>query len=432
MKPASPAAKPESLFYGWYVAFAALVLYFLSNGSAVTLPPVYYPVLIKEFHSNEQALPLAGVITLVTAGILSPFGGALIDRYGVKRLMCIGALMLAATLTAYGFAPSVGYIYVMHLGFAISLTCCGLFVSVTLLSNWFSTYRGTVIGLLVTGSSFAGALLPNVISRVISTSGWRWGYWLTAAVVWLLAVPLTLFVIRNRPADMGLFPDGRTPTQSLRNGSTRPQLPGMTLGEAVRTPVFYFLALGSAMIWYAILAMQSFFKLYLERDLKMTNEQAAFLLSLIFFFSVGGKFGFGFLADKKPKRTVMILTTALLAAGSLFLLTFSASGITTASALPQLVSFTVVFGLGFGGTFSMIQLMVQECFGPREIGRILGTVTFIDTLGAAAGIILTGTLRRQTGNYVAAFEIIVALSFLSLVNMYFVRPLPKHAEPSET
>jgi MFS family permease len=124
----------------------------------------------------------------------------------------------------------------------------------------------------------------------------------------------------------------------------------------------------------------------------------------------------------------MILTTALMFLGSLLLLKFGQTDgrlpFSLVTGRSQLYVFAMLFGLGYGGTFSMIQLMVAECFGPRELGRILGVVTLIDTMGAFAGISLTGFLRTATGSYLIPFVTIVVVAFLGLINVWFVRPLP--------
>ena len=80
----------------------------------------------------------------------------------------------------------------------------------------------------------------------------------------------------------------------------------------------------------------------------------------------------------------------------------------------------------------MIQLMVAECFGPREMGRILGFVTMVDNLSASAGIVVAGFLRTATGSYVIPFSLVLLSSFIGLINVWLVRPVPfgKHLEPS--
>ncbi len=427
----SAVASPR-IFYGWYIALAAVVIYFMTNGATVAVPPVFYPKFIEEFRSTEAAVTFCGAITLMLAGLLAPLGGALIDRFGVRRLMRVGILMLAASVTLYPFVGAIWHLYILHALFAVALILCGLLINVVLLSNWFVARRGTVIGLLVAGSSLAGAILPNVVAPIIAHPdyGWRWGYGVIAGLVWLVAVPLTFLVIKEHPREVGQHADGRVPSENpsamMSDGPI--VLPGVMFRDALKTSVLWFLALGSAFIWFAILAVQNQLVIYLKRDLGLSQELAAFYLSLIFMFSIAGKFGFGYLSDQFTKRSIMILTTALLFVGSLLLLKFDPDaggfplGLVTGRA--QLITFAVLFGLGYGGTFSMIQLMVPECFGPRELGRILGLVTLIDTFGAFAGITLTGYLRTATGSYLIPFLTVVIVSLLGLINVWFVRPLP--------
>lgn len=432
---ATEVAASSRIFYGWHIALAAVAIYFMTNGATIFVPPVFYPALIKQFQATEAAVSLCGAITLLLAGLLSPFGGALIDRFGVRRLMRVGILLLAASVTLYPLVGAVWHLYILHGLFAVALVFCGLLINVVLLSNWFVTRRGTVIGLLVAGSSLAGATLPNVTAPIIANPqyGWRWGYGVIAALVWLVAVPLTFLVIKEHPRDVGQYPDGQALVESAgaSTGSGPLVLPGVTCGQAIRTGVLWFLALGSAFILFAILAVQNQLVIYLKRDLGLSQELAAFYLSLIFMFSIAGKFGFGYLSDRFTKRSVMIFTTMLLFVGSLLLLKLDAGGgrlpVSLVTSRSQLTAFAVLFGLGYGGTFSMIQLMVAECFGPRELGRILGIVTLIYTFGASAGITLTGLLRTTTGSYLIPFVTVVIVSLLGLINVWFVRPLPYQA-----
>lgn len=430
---AAQSRASSGLFYGWYLAFATVAIYFMSNGAGIALPPNFYPALIKEFQMTEAAVSLCGAITLMLAGLLAPFGGRLIDRFGARRLMRVGVVLLAVTVSLYPLAQAGWHLYVLHALFAAALTFCGLLISVVLLSRWFHIWRGTVIGLLVAGSSLAGAILPNVVAPIIADPdwGWRWAYGLIAAMVWVVAVPLAFLVIKEDPREIGQFPDGRSPSDQDQPATATGHvtLPGVTLQQALRTSVLWFLAFGSAFIWFAILAVQNQLVIYLKKDVGLSQEAASFYLSLIFMFSIAGKFGFGALSDKMTKRSVMILTTILLFIGSLLLLEVASGGVSLVTSRPQLIAFAVLFGAGYGGTFSMIQLMVPECFGPRELGRILGIVTLIDTIGAFVGITLTGYLRTSTGSYLVPFLTVIFVSLLGLINVWFVRPLPyQHRE----
>jgi len=421
------------IFYGWYVATAAVMIYFMTNGATIAIPPVFYPKFIEEFKATEAAVSLCSAITLLMSGVVGPFGGALVDRYGVRRLMRIGILILAASVSLYPFVTAVWQLYILHGLFAVGLILCGLLVSVVLLSNWFVARRGTMIGLLVAGSSLAGATLPNLVAPIIAHPdyGWRWGYGVVAALVWVMAVPLTFLVIKEHPREVGQYADGKLPTEIAETpGAARaaPALPGITLRQAVRTGMMWFLAVGSAGIYFAILAVLSQFVIYLKRDLGLSQQLASFYFSVIFMFSLGGKFGFGYLSDRFTKRRVMITTTALLFVANLLLLKFDAGGarlpFSPASGERQLAAFAVLFGLGYGGGFTMIKVLAAECFGSKELGRILGVLTMFTTLGAFTGTTLSGYLRTTTGSYMTAFLTLIGVSLLSLMAVSLVRPAP--------
>jgi MFS family permease len=408
------------------------MIYFMTNGATIAIPPVFYPKFIEEFKATEAAVSLCSAITLLMSGVVGPFGGALVDRYGVRRLMRIGILILAASVSLYPFVTAIWQLYILHGLFAVGLILCGLLVSVVLLSNWFVARRGTVIGLLVAGSSVAGATLPNLVAPIIAHPdyGWRWGYGVVAALVWVVAVPLTFLVIKEHPREMGQYADGKLLTENAETpgGGQGATLPGITLRQAVRTGMMWFLAVGSAGIYFAILAVLSQFVIYLKRDLGLSQQLASFYFSVVFMFSLGGKFGFGYLSDRFTKRRVMITTTALLFVASLLLLKPGAGGVRFAfspvSNERQLAAFAVLFGLGYGGAFTMIKVLAAECFGSKELGRILGVLTVFTTLGAFTGTTLSGYLRTTTGSYVAAFLTLVGVSLLSLMAISLVRPLP--------
>ena len=411
---------------------AAVVIYFLNVGATYSAPPVFFPQMIKEFGSTEAAITRTLAIQLMVAGLISPFIGAQIDRFGVQRLMRIGVVVLALGLAIYPFSKTVWQLYVLHALFAVCQPICGLIIHVMLMSAWFVKRRGAAIGLVVAGSSMAGAVMPNIVAPIIDSPdwGWRWGFALLAAAFWLIAIPLTFLVIKNRPSDVGQYPDGDAgpPAEDMAPGREAATLPGLTFRQAIRTGSLWFLAVGSGLVMFAIVAVQSQIVIYLNQDLGLSAQLAAFYFSLTWMFSIAGKFSFAFLSDRFKKKTMMLLTTALMFLGSLLLLRLDFSSGALSIGLVQsrtlIAVFTVLFGLGFGGTFSMIQLMVAECFGPREMGRILGFVTMVDNMSAAAGIAVAGFLRTATGSYVVPFVLVLVCGFIGIVNVGFVRPVP--------
>lgn len=425
-----------TIFYGWYILAASVVIYFLNVGSTYSAPPVLYPQLIKEFGSTEAAISLTGAIQLTIAGLLSPLIGAQIDRYGARNLMRIGVLLLGVSMMIYPLATAVWQLYVLHAVFAVCQPICGLIIHVVLLSTWFAKKRGAAVGLVVAGSSMAGAVIPNIIAPIISNPdyGWRYAFWFLAIAFWVIAVPLCFIVIKNRPSDVGQQPDGDSAVQADGEApvAEKSTPPGLTFRQARKTSALWFLAVGSGLILFAIVIVQSQLVIYLNQDLGFSLELAAFYLSLTWMFSIAGKFGFAYLSDRFRKQNIMVITTALLFLGSMLLLRVDVSGGNLSIGLVQsrsaLIIFCVLFGLGFGGTFSMIQLLVVECFGAKELGRILGFINMVDTLSASAGIAVGGFLRTSTGSYQIPFIIVLISAFAGLINVWFIKPVPFEEE----
>jgi hypothetical protein len=201
------------------------------------------------------------------------------------------------------------------------------------------------------------------------------------------------------------------------------ELPGVTLREAMRTTTLWALALGSFCLWFSITAVNSQVTIFFEQEAGLAIRQATLLYSLVLGFSVVGKFAFGWLADHRSKQQVMILASLVMLAGCLLLFEFPTGELALTTNVQQLALFTFVYGLGFGGAFTMIQLVCVASFGQRELGKILGLVIFIDTIGAVLGIAGIGFLKDYTGTYVVPFAIVVMMAVIGAINMWFVRPL---------
>lgn len=386
------------------------------------VPQNLFPRYIETFGATTGQVSLTTTISLGLAALLAPFVGVIIDRAGVLRAIRSGLLIMAICLSLYPFAASLNHLYVLHAGLALGLVLSGLMVNVVLLSNWFSARRGAVIGILAASSSLAGAVLPLVISPLVNAPefGWRWGYGTLAAGFWLFAVVPGFMVLRERPADIGAFPDGApAPPPAAETAAAT----GVTFGVALRSRTLWCLAIGSACLWYAIQAMNSQVTIFLEQEAGFAPGRATLVFASIFWLSFLGKFVFGALSDRFPKRRVMLVTSLTLLGACLLLFEPAADGLRLTASEPRLWTFAVIFGLGFGGSFTMIQLVAVESFGQRALGKILGFVTLIDALGAAAGTAITGQLKTVTGGYLLPFGIIAGVAAFAVINVLLIRPV---------
>ncbi|MEO5829398.1 MAG: MFS transporter, partial [Rhodanobacter sp.] len=160
-------------YYPWLVAIMGLLVLMTTNGLTLTGITAFDPSLLTEFGWSRAALKFRDLLTMLLAGLMAPFLGALVDRVGPKMLILGGSLLLAALYFAYSHILSIGQIYLIHIGFAAVLVASGVNIVVIMVSQWFVTKRGTALGIALVGSSLGGVVVPRVIVTMLPAVGWR-------------------------------------------------------------------------------------------------------------------------------------------------------------------------------------------------------------------------------------------------------------------
>lgn len=426
---ATDSTAPRSFFYGWYIAAIAILLYFFTNGMAIWVPQNLFPRFMEDFNATAGDVSLTTGLTLLISAWLAPFAGAMIDRFGVLRVMRTGLVLMAVSFVLYPFTQSLAQLYVLHAFLALGLIMAGLMPNVVLLSNWFVKRRGAVIGLLVAASSLAGAVLPIAISPLVLNPdfGWRWGFGALSIAFILFAVIPGLLFLKATPADVSEKPDGLSETDSAAAAADYGSVP---FSIALRSRSLWFLAIGSACLWYSFQSVNSQAMIFFEQEAGLTPQRATLLFSLIYWFSFAGKFLFGALSDRIAKRKVLLLSGLVMLIGTLILFDPSGESLTLTRLIPRLTAFAIVFGLGFGGCFTMIQLVTVETFGQLALGKILGIIILIDGMGGFLGTVAAGRIRDATGDYLLPFLIVVAVTIVGLLGVVFIRPVTVPGQPA--
>lgn len=396
------------IFYGWIIAGVSMLTLMVSNGLVIPGITVFDGALLEAFDWSRGTLKFRDLLTFVGAGLLAPLAGALADRFGVRRLMAFGCLLLAGCLMAYSEITSAAGMYAIHTLYAVVLVTAGLVVNVMLVSHWFVARRGTAIGIALVGTSLGGVVFPKLGSAWIAEHGWRSAFQLEAAIPVVLFFVL-LALVRNRPEDMGLRPLGA----GAPAGTQAPTAPlSVPYARALRTGTFWALAFAAMTTFYSILATQAHLFLHLS-DLGFAREKAASGVSLLFLLALVGKLTFGYLADTLHQKKVFLANLVVMLTGAVLLATLSKSLLWPA---------IVLFGLGWGGLYTLLQLLTVESFGLADSGKILGTITTLDAIGGGLGIWLTGVLFDRTGSYQAPFTLLAVLVFLALLAATRVDP----------
>jgi sugar phosphate permease len=205
-----------------------------------------------------------------------------------------------------------------------------------------------------------------------------------------------------------------------------PSRGGVSIAEILRTPAFYLLALGSMCSIAAVGGTNQHLKLFLSLDRGYSQADAARIISLVLTISIGGRLLMGWLADRMPRKRVMLLIYLLVAAAiPLLLLRPVASG-----AAPM-YAFAAVFGLGLGGEYLIIPLMAGELFGVAVLGRVMGIVLTADGVAEATAPMLVGYLRDRTGSYNTGFILLVTIALVGAAAISFL-PAPVRAGEAQS
>ena len=382
----------------------------VSNGLSIGgLPPFYKPIreefvaigAIDASHA-ESFIANSANITFLMSGVFSLLGGWLVTRFRLKPMMIVGCVLLDSGLVLHSQAGSSSAVYAARFLMGASLGFIGVAPCVVLVSGWFKANRGTALGITLVGTSLGGTIIPLVAQPLIANYGWRNAMLAISAIVWVVLLPAILFLVKER--------------QAIEPDLSKNQADGMRWRDALRTRLFWSLAACSALVFYPIFVTSQQFILYLQSPrLGVSAETAAFAQSALFAISIGGKFIAGVLSDRLGAVKVMVFCAGLMFVASLVLL-----GLTASNAL----LFLLPFALGYGGTFVLIQRLTADLFGRLEAGKILGTITLLEVIGATIGGRITGYLADQNaGDYTAAFygvTITAAAAFGATILIYIL------------
>ncbi|HMT06623.1 MAG TPA: MFS transporter, partial [Pyrinomonadaceae bacterium] len=208
-------------FYGWAIVAIATLALLVSNGLSIGGIPVFYKFIQADLIASgavskeniQSVYGVAPAMTFLLAGFLAPVAGYLLQKLNARTMMIIGCVILGGGLGLYSQSTSALSVYASHALLGASLGFVGVLVNTVLVSNWFVRRRGLALGIVYTGTSFGGAVIPQISNPLIERYGWRTAMLLVSLLVWFILLPAVIVFVKNKPEDIGVLPDG-DPTQA--------------------------------------------------------------------------------------------------------------------------------------------------------------------------------------------------------------------------
>lgn len=385
-------------FYGWVVVAAVFVAGVFAGGIGFWGMGIFVLPMEEDLGWSRTTIFAALSIRMIVGGVASPILGPWLDsRHGPRRLAFGGALLLGLSLLGLRWVESVWQFYLLYgvLG-SLGMLTMGQNMAQVLVPKWFVRKRGRALGFATMGTPLSGIIVPIPLAAVVTALGWRDAWFILGVAALLVLLPVAM-LIRTRPEDMGLLPDGDTDaTQATEQ--RRPRVAtdrSYTRREAMRSRSFWLILLAIGVVSMGVQGFQPNWLPYFQ-DIGFSATTGAAAIAIYGAGAAAARLIWGTLAERFPSRNLMVLQTAMTAMVIVFLLLGVNSRLT-------LFVYAGVQGLTLGGQFILQPLMVANYFGREHLGAVRGIMRPFITLSGAAGPVFVAGLYDATGTYQLAF-----------------------------
>lgn len=401
-------------FYGWWVTAAAFITFGLSVGVPYYNIGFFYDYFQRQFGWSRAEItlgfPLAALLTIW-------IGPLVIHRYSPRKLLLAGTVLTCIALAGFAsMGASLAIYYLIWVVYTFGYILSGPIPHQLIVSNWFRVNRGKAMGIVYVGVGLMGSLGSFLVKPLTENFNYHFALYVLAGLV-LLAWPIVLFMLKDRPSDIGQNPDGLThPPAELKVQS-------LTFRELLGSWPFWLLLIGSFCSIGSIGAINFHMKfVFLDQGFQkgqMVDSAWRTASVLILWSSIGGRLLIGGLADKFSKKWVMTATYILVAVTIPILLAVRPSQEMT------IYIFAVLFGFGMGADYMLIPLMAAEQFGVNSLARAMAVILPVNTIGQTWFPYFVSILRENFGNYGVAMGTVLAVAG---VGALAIALLPRHRD----
>jgi len=411
-----PRIRPR-LFYGYHLVAISFLFMLLSYGSGSFVFSLFVNPLQSAFGWGRGQVMVGFTIFFVTQGLVSPLVGRLVDRFGPRPVIPLGAVAMGLGFLLVSRMSGLllfyaGYVIIGAGSAGMGIVPCSAFVS-----NWFRRKRGIAVGVMAAGMGAGGLVMAPAVAQLIATYGWRSAYLSMAIIICALTIPLSLALVRTRPSDMGLHPDGdeSPPVAPGSDTSTDVDRQGLSLRQASGTIALYLLGISFFVSGFSNTGALHAPVPFLE-DIGFPTATAAAALGTLGLGSAAGKVFFGWLCDRIPPRRAAGIGLGLQLAGIFVLLMIRADS-------PQSLiwAYALLLGFGIGSWLPTMSVLVSSTFGLAFYGSIFGVIAFLESSGTALGPLFAGVVFDATGTFYYAFVTFAALYAVAIPAVLLVK-----------
>lgn len=418
----------DRVFYGWIMLAVAAVGMFASGPGQSHTFSVFITPISQDLGISRTAISSAYAAATLVAAFGLPYVGRLIDRFGVRLVLLVVVTLFSAATIAFG---QVTNLVALTLGFG-ALRFLGqgslMLSSTNLVAQWFSRKRGFAMSLMGLGFAATMAAHPPLAQWLIDQVGWREAWLWLGLLSLALMLPLVVFLIQNKPEDVGLVPDGATDAGAASgwgaSGLVQSANLGLSVGQALRTPAFWIIAVSLGTLSMLVTAL-FFHQVSIFQSQQLTAQVAAAIFPVSAITMVLSMPFIGRALDAFPTQPVF--------ASAMLTMSVSMIALVFVSDIVSALVYAVIFGIANAVIHTHIGYLWPRFFGRRYLGSIQGAGQTIGVVGASIGPIPFGITYDVLGSYTLALVTFAALPVLCSLAILSMRPprLEEHPAPAQ-
>lgn len=422
--------KSRRVFFGWWIVAGGMGIQALTGGLLQLGYGAYIVLLQSEFGWSKTMLSGAFSMARMENGLLGPLEGWLVDRFGPRMVMRFGIVLFGVGFMLFSQINSVTTFYLTFLMMAAGASLGGFLPITTAIVNWFQRRRATAMGIMATGMSIGGFMVP-LVALSLRTFGWRPTAFMSGVLILAIGLPLAQ-LMRHRPERYGYYPDGDAPRDNhglspvsghgASGHQAAPAAEGQrdfTAREAMRTPAFWLISLGHASALLVVSAVMVHLVSHLTDSMGYSLQAAGAVVSLLTAMSMTGQLAGGFIGDRFSKRWI----AAACMIGHFAALLILAHAVS----FVMVVMFAILHGLAWGVRGPLMQAIRADYFGRTSFGTIMGFSSMIVMLGNTSGPLVAGAMADRFGNYELGFTLLAGLTGMGSL-FFALAKRPRHRE----
>ena len=403
--------KSSRVFYGWYIVGACFLLTLYSGGAVILGFTAFFEPIANEFSWSYTQVSLAASLREATVGLIAPLIGFLVDRWGPRRLLLSGTILLGLSFILLSRTSSLAMFYGFFAIVALGISGLSPTVFITTVSNWFRRKAGLATGIMTCGIAF-GSLLVPVIVKLIDVYDWRRAIFILGVGAWGIGIPLSLLV-RHKPEQYGYMPDDDKNASAIPGENSSPEEDtevNIPVKEALKSRAFWQIGLAMTLVFLSISTVIVHVMPYLS-SVGIARSTSSMVATAIPLSSIIGRLSSGWLADRFDKKQTAVWFIVIVGLGFLF---FSYA---SNERMWPLIPFIILFGIGWGSHITVRAALLREYFGRSNLGTIFGFMMALSSLGAVTGPIFAGWVFDNWGSYHVAWLLFAGLVFVAAIIM---------------